>query len=126
MNPAQPPSAMVLRLQRFTLACVAALVALCFLWELWWAPTGRGTLALKVLPLLLCALGLWRHRLYTYRWLSLLVWLYFIEGVVRAWGDKGISQGLALAEVVLSLAVFAAVTAYIRWRLKHPLPGVTP
>ena len=121
MTSAQPPSTMVLRLQRFTLLLLAALVVLCLLWELWLAPTGRGSLALKVVPLLFCAPGLWRHRLYTYRWLSLLVWLYFIEGVVRAWSDKGLSQGLAFAEVVLSLGLFAAGTAYIRWRLKHPL-----
>ena len=125
MTSAQPPSTMVLRLQRFTLLLLAALVVLCLLWELWLVPTGRGSLALKVVPLLFCALGLWRHRLYTYRWLSLLVWLYFIEGVVRAWSDKGLSQGMASAEVVLSLGLFAAGTAYIRWRLKHPLPGPT-
>ena len=121
MTSAQPPSTMVLRLQRFTLLLLAALVVLCLLWELWLVPTGRGSLALKVVPLLFCAPGLWRHRLYTYRWLSLLVWLYFIEGVVRAWSDKGLSQSLAFAEVVLSLGLFAAGTAYIRWRLKHPL-----
>ena len=117
---------MVLRLQRFTLLLLAALVVLCLLWELWLVPTGRGSLALKVVPLLFCALGLWRHRLYTYRWLSLLVWLYFIEGAVRAWSDKGLSQGLASAEVVLSLGLFAAGTAYIRWRLKHPLAEAAP
>ena len=117
---------MVLRLQRFTLLLLAALVVLCLLWELWLVPTGRGSLALKVAPLLFCVLGLWRHRLYTYRWLSLLVWLYFIEGAVRAWSDKGLSQGLASAEVVLSLGLFAAGTAYIRWRLKHPLAEAAP
>lgn len=126
MTSAQPPSTMVLRLQRFTLLLLAALVVLCLLWELWLVPTGRGSLALKVVPLLFCALGLWRHRLYTYRWLSLLVWLYFIEGAVRAWSDKGLSQGLASAEVVLSLGLFAAGTAYIRWRLKHPLAEAAP
>ena len=33
--------------------------------------------------------GLLRNRMYTYRWLSLLVWLYFTEGVVRAASDRG-------------------------------------
>ena len=33
--------------------------------------------------------------MYTYRWVSLLVWLYFTEGVVRATGDRGPSAVLA-------------------------------
>jgi uncharacterized membrane protein len=40
--------------------------------------------------------GLLRHRMYTYRWLSLLVWLYFTEGVVRATTEGGLSQRLAV------------------------------
>jgi hypothetical protein len=56
------------------------LIVLGLAWELWLAPTGSGTLALKVLPLVAVLAGLLRHRMYTYRWLSLLVWLYFTEG----------------------------------------------
>ena len=41
-------------------ACVLALVALALAWELWLAPTGRRTLALKALPLLLALPGLLR------------------------------------------------------------------
>ena len=39
-----------------------------------------------MLPLVLPLAGLLKHRLYTYRWVSLLVWLYFAEGIVRATG----------------------------------------
>ena len=39
---------------------------------------------------------------------------YFTEGVMRAWGDRGLSQMLALAEVALTVAFFAAVVAYAR------------
>src|ERR1700690_1989876 len=68
---------------RFTaFAATLALVVLGVAWELWLAPTGRGTLAVKVLPLLLALGGLWRMRLYTYRWMSLVVWLYTGEGLV--------------------------------------------
>ncbi len=97
----------------------AALVGLCIGWELWWAPTGRGTLVVKVLPLLPAMPGLWRLRLYTYRWLSLVVWLYVAEGLVRAQGDAGLSARLAWAEAVLGVALFAACAAHVRWRLKH-------
>jgi uncharacterized membrane protein len=34
--------------------------------------------------------------MYTYRWVSMLVWLYFTEGVVRAWGDKAPGNYCAL------------------------------
>lgn len=94
-----------------------ALVLVCVAWEGWLAPTGRGTLALKALPALVALPGLWRLRLYTYRWLSLLTWAYFTEGAVRAASDSPPSQWLAGAEVVLSLGLFAACAWHVRARL---------
>jgi uncharacterized membrane protein len=70
--------------QRAALACCGLLIALGLAWELWLAPTGRGTLALKIVPLLAAWPGLWQRRLYTFRWTSLLVWLYVAEGAERA------------------------------------------
>jgi uncharacterized membrane protein len=101
-------------------ACTLALVALGLAWELWLAPLrpGGSWLALKVLPLCLPLAGLLKNRMYTYRWLSLLVWLYVIEGSVRAWSDKGLSAGLALVELLLCVALFVACTVHIRLRLK--------
>jgi len=96
---------------------VAALFLLCLAWELWLAPTGRGTLALKALPLLLPLLGLWRYRLYTFRWLSLMIWLYFAEGAVRATSEHGLSQALAALEVLLSVAIFVSCAMQVRQRL---------
>ena len=81
-------------------ASVLALIALGLAWELWLAPTGRGTLAIKVLPLVPALAGLLRNRLYTYRWLSLLVWLYFTEGAVRATSEIGASRLLDRKSVV--------------------------
>jgi uncharacterized membrane protein len=121
LHPAEPaaPHPYVAASRAATLAGLAALTLLCVAWELWLAPTGSGTLALKALPLALCAFGLWRHRMYTYRWLAMLVWLYFLEGVTRAWTDSGISQALAVLEIVLSLVLFATSSFYIRWRLRQ-------
>ncbi len=103
-----------------------AIVLLGLAWELWLAPTGRGTLAVKVLPLALALPGLWRDRLYTYRWVSLVVWLYFAEGAVRATSDRGIGAPLAAIEVALTLVLFAAVGTHIRARLRSlaPVPVV--
>ena len=99
-------------------ASVLGLIVLGLAWELWLAPTGSGTLALKVLPLALPLAGLLKNRMYTYRWVSLLVWLYFFEGVVRATSDRGAGRWLALVEVLLCLLLFAACSAHVRWRLR--------
>lgn len=111
----------VVRLTRvLALSSLIGLIVLGLAWELWLAPTGTGTLALKVLPLLLPLPGLWRHRIYTYRWLSLLVWLYFTEGAVRATSDRGLSAVLAGIEVALCLVLFTACALHVRWRLSRP------
>lgn len=104
--------------QRVAVASLLGLIVLGLLWELRLAPTGSGMLALKVLPLTLALAGLLKRRLYTYRWVSLLVWLYFIEGVVRATGDRGLSAQLALLEIVLTLTLFAACALHVRSRLQ--------
>ena len=98
---------------------VLALIVLGLAWELWLAPTGNRTLALKVVPLLFPLAGLLRNRMYTYRWLSLMVWLYFTEGIVRATSDRGAGVWLGAIEVLLCLLLFAACAAHVRWRLRH-------
>ncbi|HSN33938.1 MAG TPA: DUF2069 domain-containing protein [Ideonella sp.] len=96
-----------------------ALIALGLAWELWLAPLrpGGSWWALKVLPLALPLSGLLRLRLYTYRWTSLLVWLYVGEGLMRAGSEHGPSQALALAEVLLGVALFAACALHVQRRL---------
>ncbi len=75
-------------------------------------------MVLKALPLCIPLVGLLRHRMYTYRWVSLVVWLYFTEGVVRAWSDKAPSNYLAMVEVALCLLLFVACALHVRWRQK--------
>jgi len=104
-------------------AAVASLLGLIVLglaWEIWLVPTGHKTLALKVLPLTIPLAGLLKNRMYTYRWVSLFVWVYFTEGVIRATSDRGDSVPLAIMEVLLCLVLFTACAAHVRWRLKHP------
>jgi len=122
--PIDPPAA-VAWTRRIAVASLLGLIVLGLAWELWLAPTGSGTLALKVLPLTIPLAGLLKHRMYTYRWVSLIVWLYFIEGVVRATGDRGISAVLASIEIVLCLLLFAACALHVRWRQRSPAPPAT-
>ncbi|WP_294637770.1 DUF2069 domain-containing protein [uncultured Aquabacterium sp.] len=103
------------------LLALLGLIVLGVAWEVWLAPLpggSGGALALKVLPLTLALSGVLRHRLYTCRWLSLLVWLYFTEGVVRAAGDTGLSRQLAFIEVALSVVLFVGCAVYVRLRLR--------
>ena len=120
MSPLTTQSVMPQLAARVAWLSWAVLFVLCVAWELWLAPTGRGTLAVKVLPLAFAVAGLSRCRMPTYRWLSLLVWLYFAEGVVRASTERGTSQALAGAEIALSLALFVACVMHVRHRLRKP------
>ena len=97
-----------------------SLIVLGVAWEMVLAPIrpGGSLLALKVLPLILPLAGVMKNRMYTYRWLSLLVWLYFTEGVVRAWSDKAPGNYLAMIEVVLCLILFAACSLHVKIRFK--------
>jgi len=103
-------------LQLTASASLVALILLCLAWELWLAPLrpGGSTLALKAAPLALPLYGILFGRRYTYQWSSMFVLLYFTEGVVRAWGERGPSQVLAAIEIALSVIFFAAVVAYSR------------
>jgi len=103
-------------LRNLASASLIALIALCVAWELWLAPLrpGGSWLVLKVLPLLLPLFGILHGRTYTYRWSTLLIWLYFTEGAVRAWSDLGNSATLALFEIVLSLLFFISAAWYAR------------
>ncbi|MCY7389783.1 MAG: DUF2069 domain-containing protein, partial [Burkholderiales bacterium] len=93
------------------------LITLCLVWEIALAPLrpGGSWLMLKAVPLLLPLFGILRGKRYTYQWSSMFVLFYFIEGVVRAWSDLGLSAGLALAEVVLSVVFFLAAIGYARF-----------
>ena len=96
------------------------LIVLGLLWELWLAPIrpGGSLLALKVLPLCIPLAGILKNKLYTYRWVSLMVWLYFTEGVVRAWSDRPPSNWLAMIEVALCLSLFVACALHVKLRFR--------
>lgn len=110
------------------LGSLAGLIALGLAWEMWLAPIrpGGSLLALKVLPLCIPLAGLLKNRMYTYRWLSLMVWLYFTEGAVRAWSDKPPGNYLAMIEVALCLLLFTACALHVRIRLKNAKTLSTP
>ena len=113
------PPQFVSQTRLLAVSSLIGLIVLGLAWELWLAPLrpGGSWLALKVLPLCIPLAGLLKHRMYTYRWVSLMVWLYFTEGVVRAWSDKAPGNWLALVQVLLCCTLFAACALHVRLRL---------
>ena len=97
-------------------ASLIALILLCLAWEGWLAPlrSGGSLLILKAVPLLFPLFGILRGKRYTYQWSSMFILLWFTEGAVRAWSDEGLSAGLALAEIALSLTFFFSAIFYAR------------
>jgi uncharacterized membrane protein len=114
------PSAAVERTRTLAVACLLGLIALGLAWELWLAPLrpGGSWWAIKVIPLAFPLAGLLKRRMYTYRWVSLLVWLYFAEGVVRATSERGLSAALASGQTLLCVGLFVACAMHVRLRLK--------
>jgi uncharacterized membrane protein len=97
-------------------ASLTALIILCIVWEMLVAPLrpGGSWLVLKVVPLLIPLRGIWKRDVYTLQWSSMLILLFLAEGVVRATTERGYSQAMAIAEVVLVLVFFTSSMLYLR------------
>lgn len=110
------PAATLRGIRTASTLALSLLVLLCLGWELWLAPLrpGGSWLALKVLPLLWMAPGIFRGRLYNYRAMTMLILAYFAEGAVRAYTEPGLSGQLAALEILLALAVFVLAIAFVR------------
>lgn len=93
-----------------------ALIVLCIAWEWVLAPLRPGgtLMVLKVLPLLFPLPGVLKAKNYTLQWSSMLILLYFAEGVVRAMTDTGLSAILGGIEIILSTVFFASALAFLR------------
>ena len=107
--------------QNFFHRGAVASMALLILWLLAWetvvAPLRPGgtLLALKAVPLLLPLLGAIRRDIYTLQWSSMVILLYFAEGVVRAYSDTDpVSAMMAWGEALLVVAYFTCTILFLR------------
>ena len=97
-------------------ASLLGLIVLQLAWHLW-LPAKPSLWALMALPLCVPLTGLLKRQMYTYRWTSLLVWLYVMDGAVRA------REGLPpVLELVLALILFVACGLHVRIRLRNAKP----
>lgn len=103
-------------LHRLAVASLIGLLVLCVLWELVLAPLrpGGSWMVIKALPLLLPLSGTIRRNVYTMQWASMMILLYFTEGVVRAWSEHGMSQLLASVEILFSTVFFFCAIFFLR------------
>ena len=114
-------------LRRTTLGLYLALLVLIAVWESWFAPAGilpRGAwLVIKLAPLVAVLVGVWRGSARAHVIAALVVMLYFIEGVVLAFGGARGLEGeatfvYALSEIVLTLAFIVCASLYARRRMQ--------
>ncbi|MDL2355151.1 MAG: DUF2069 domain-containing protein [Pseudomonadota bacterium] len=99
------------------IASLAILIAWLVAWETLVAPLhpGGSFLALKAVPLLIPLGGVIKRDIYTLQWSSMLILLYFTEGVVRAWSDTvALSRYMAMGETALVCIYFLCALLYLR------------
>ncbi|ABP34197.1 DUF2069 domain-containing protein [Polynucleobacter asymbioticus] len=88
---------------------------LCVAWEWFLSPLrpGGSWLILKGIPLLFAIPGLWRGKIYTMQWASMLILLYITEGLVRIL-ESGANFWLAFLETFLATTGFVCLLIYLK------------
>ncbi len=77
-----------------------------------------GFSQLWALPLLAAAPGLWRGRVYTFQWLSLLI-LFYIGGYVAAGYSEPLQRTGLFGMASFAALEFAAVVLFVRFRARE-------
>ncbi len=100
--------------QKTVLVTSVLLCLLCVAWEWFLAPLRpHGSLmVLKCLPIVWLLPGLYRGANYQLQALSLVILLYYLEGVSRLF-EKGLNPWLAGLELILCSVIFFAVLKHL-------------
>ncbi len=101
--------------QLLAVAAFVDLFILCVAWEWFISPLrlGGSWLILKGIPLLFAIPGMWKGKVYTMQWASMLILLYVTEGLVRIL-ETGSNFWLALLETALATIGFICLLIYLR------------
>jgi len=101
--------------QLLATAAFIDLLILCICWEWFISPLrpGGSWLILKGVPLLFAIPGLWRGKVYTMQWASMLILLYITEGLVRIL-ETGANFWLALLETTFATIGFISLLMYLK------------
>ena len=92
------------------------LIILNLLWEIFYNPLhNQGSLmVIKSVILLIPLSGILKKNRYTYQWSSMFILLFFIEGVVRFYSEREISQSMALYQIILSCIFFISTMFFCK------------
>ena len=101
--------------QLLATAAFIDLFILCVSWEWFISPLrpGGSWLILKGIPLLFAIPGIWKGRVYTMQWASMLILLYITEGLVRIL-ETGLNFWMALLEIILASTAFVCLLIYLK------------
>lgn len=101
--------------QLLATAAFVDLFILCVCWEWFISPLrpGGSWLILKGVPLLFAIPGLWKGKVYTMQWASMLILLYVTEGLVRIL-ETGANFWLAALETLLATIGFISLLMYLK------------
>ena len=92
------------------------LIILNLLWEIFYNPLhNQGSLmVVKSVILLIPLSGILKKNRYTYQWSSMFILLFFIEGVVRFYSEREVSQSMALYQIILSCIFFISTMFFCK------------
>ena len=92
------------------------LIILNLIWEIFYNPLhSEGSLmVIKSAILLIPLSGILKKNRYTYQWASMFILLFFIEGIVRFYSETGISQSMALYQIILSGIFFLSTMFFCK------------
>ena len=101
--------------QLLATAAFIDLFILCVCWEWFISPLrpGGSWLILKGVPLLFAIPGIWKGKVYTMQWASMLILLYITEGLVRIL-ETGLNFWMALLEIILATTAFICLLIYLK------------
>ena len=101
--------------QLIATAAFVDLFILCVCWEWFISPLrpGGSYLILKGIPLLFAIHGLWKGKVYTMQWASMLILLYITEGLVRIL-ETGANFWMAVLETALATTGFVCLLIYLK------------
>ena len=95
---------------RLCLLSVTLMILFGFLWEIKLYPLRDGSLLwLKVLPLIPLLPGLFQGRLRSLQWLTLIIWFFITEAIVRVTSDP--SENFIWSFIWLGLSVSTLISA---------------
>ena len=92
------------------------LIILNLLWEIFYNPLrSEGSLmVIKSVVLLIPLPGILKKNRYTFQWSSMFILLFLIEGIVRFYSETGVSQSMALYQIMLSGIFFLSTMFFCK------------